>query len=375
MIVKPPIRVILGIALAVAACSKADLPMQDLLQDAKLVEVGRIDADYAWDGVYAWARDGKSFVLSTLATRPFVWLPEPGTKLELSGVPELGSICGIGAGIGRTGILCMHGVDTETVALAEINPIDGSVLRTLGHLPRDRRGLHLVANETGDRIFGYSPGDPIHWDLPLMISCDKEFQIQPIDTDRIMFLNSMRWLPNGRTMACIGSDKNCGTGLEEGGGMGGISLLSDDGSPERLIRSGAGGFGWKSGPESNQSLVAFPQEMSVSPDGKSIVYLAFKNKLQRLGLLRTTDLKHTRGHDVKPMHDILHLSNDVLLVSPKGERAMLEIWDAKTFVLRKQTRIPAGRKLLLNHDRTRLAVIDDKQIRAYRCVWTIYGAN
>jgi len=372
---KLPQRISLITVLLAPACAKADLPMPELLLDAKLVEIGRIDADFQWDGATAWARDGKSFVLGNSATPPFVWQPESGATLELNSAPELGSICGIGAGIGRSTILCMHGVDTETMALAEVNPSDGSVVRTLGHLPRQHGGMQLVANQSGDRIFTYSPGDPIHWELPLLISIGQELKAKQIDTGGIMFLNSMQWQPNNRSMMCIGSDENCGTGMEEGGGMGEIRLVSDDGSPERFIRSGSGGFGWNSGPESNQALVAFPQQMSVSPDGESIVYLAFTNGLQRVGLLRTDGMTHARGHDVERIHDIIHLSNDLLLISPEGEGAMLEIWDAKTFSRRKQTNIPAGLQLLLNQDRTRIAVLDEKQIRAYRCVRSIDAVN
>jgi hypothetical protein len=379
MIVKPPYPTLLGIALAAAACSKADLPMQELLLDAALLEVGRIDVDYDPGGVYAWARDGKAFALHIASVRPLTWMPETDARLELDSVPHLGSICGIGAGLTRTGILCLHGVATDALELSELDPSDGSVRRILGRLPRDDSSVQLAPNASGNRILVSSPGDFMSWSPARLIECGAQFRVRTLALDGLDLLSDPTWLPHGGGLAFAGEELvTCGTGLEEESLSGGIGLLDDDGISKHFIytwRNDAEPWNWRAKTYSNQRLIAFPDEMSVSPDGEFIVYLAFQNKLQRIGLLRTKSLTHARGHDVKRMHDILHLSNELLLVSPQGERAMLEIWDAKTFALHKQTRIPAGRQLLLNHDRTRLAVIDDKQIRAYRCVRSIDGSN
>lgn len=376
MHVQPPLRVILGGALALGACSKADLPLQDILHDAELVEVGSFDLDFDEYGIYAWSRDGKSLAVRTDSVRPVIWQPEAQTKLELHSLKSLGSVYGVGTGIEASSMLCLHAIDTETIELAEIQPSDGSIVRRLGTLPRNIHAAELVPSPTGEQVIAYSPD---WWDEPVLIRNETAPDAPRIDLEELGVMHDMQWLADGASFACAGMRVDtCGFGGSETELPGGIGIVRGNGESAGFIYSwnrNPNHWNWRVEGLEYERLVSFPQKISVSPNGESIVYLAFTNGLQRLGKLRVPELSHARGHDIERVHDIVHLSDDVLLVSPKAKGACLEIWDAQTFEHRKDTRIPAGLELKVNHDRTRLAVIGKDQIRAYRCAWSIDGAN
>ena len=182
------------------------------------------------------------------------------------------------------------------------------------------------------------------------------------------FLAAMRWVDEDHFLV-LGSPAQCGNRPVDFDQDASIHLVASNGESLRRISNRQ--FDPLLDEEqrklvSNHLLVAFPQRLSVAPDGKSLVYSSMLKNTGRLGRLSIPTLEHTHGRNGIDVADMLHLSSELLLVSPTGPGAQLELWDATTLKRIRVLAIPAGEAIAISDDQSTLAVAGSELIRVYK---------
>lgn len=109
-------------------------------------------------------------------------------------------------------------------------------------------------------------------------------------------------------------------------------------------------------------------EYAVAPDGRSLIYNAYRNQRGRLGRLLLPEFEHSHGRDDVEVKSICYLTSDRVLIAPLGDDALIELWDAEKLKRLKTLPVLGGLEIAASRDGSSLAIADNDRVRIYRVV-------
>lgn len=330
---------------------------------AEFEQIDELAHTWNFDACMSLSPDGSALALSSSDSAPIqVWRPTQGS------VSELPDVLAIAPGPNADRFYCLKESHEVGYGLHEYSASSESWMPVRSEIESLAWADRLEMSPSDRRFLSYAQGRPtLH---PFAVSHavhDANFQVlEPLP--EFDFLAALRWVDEDHFLV-FGSPAECGNRPVDYDQNASIHLIASNGESIRRISNRQ--FDPLLEEEqrklvSNHLLVAFPQRLSIAPDGKSLVYSASLNDMGRLGRLSIPELKHTHGRNDIDVADMLHLSPDLLLISPVGPDAQLELWDATTLKRIRVLAIPAGEAIAVSDDQSTLVVAGTKRIRAYR---------